>query len=103
MVKTVPRRSWLFVAGADAAAHADAAASEADVLIQELEDFTPPLLRPKARSMAAPLYERWRKAGAVAAVRINPFESDGREDLAAVMAGRPQAVLMSKEIGRAHV
>ena len=96
MVKTVPRRSWLFVAGADAAAHADAAASEADVLIQELEDFTPPALRPQARSMGGALYERWRKTGAIAAVRINPFETDGRDDLAAVMAGRPQVVLMSK-------
>lgn len=93
---TRPRRSWLFVAGADPAAHAAAARSGADVLIQELEDFTPPALRPKARSMAVALYERWRKAGAIAAVRINPFETDGRDDLAAVMAGRPQAVLMSK-------
>lgn len=96
MDKTSLRRSWLFVPGADATAHAAAARSGADVLIQELEDFTPPELRPRARSLAVALYERWRKAGAVAAVRINPFETDGRDDLAAVMAGRPQAVLMSK-------
>ncbi len=94
--RTAPRRSWLFVAGADAAAHAAAARSGADVLIQELEDFTPPQLRPKARSMAIALYERWRRAGAIVAARINPFETDGRPDLAAVMAGRPQIVLMSK-------
>ena len=55
-------RTWLFVAGADAKAHERAARSGADVIIQELEDFTPSELRPKARALAASLYERWRKA-----------------------------------------
>ncbi|MDH4094136.1 MAG: CoA ester lyase [Betaproteobacteria bacterium] len=90
------RRTWLFVPGADGDAHAAAARSGADVLIQELEDFTPPGLRPKARALAAGLYDRWRSAGALAAVRVNPLETCGREDLAAVLAGRPDVVLMSK-------
>ena len=90
------RRTWLFVPGADAAAHAAAERSGADVLILELEDFTPPELRPKARALAAGLYDRWRRAGALAAVRINPFETCGRDDLAAVLAGKPDLVLMSK-------
>lgn len=90
------RRTWLFVPGADAAAHAAAERSGADVLIQELEDFTPPELRPKARALAAGLYDRWRRAGALAAVRINPFETCGRDDLAAVLAGKPDLLLMSK-------
>lgn len=90
------RRSWLFVPGADEAAHAAAARSGADVLIHELEDFTPPELRPKARALAARLYGRWRDAGAIAAVRVNPLETCGREDLAAVLAGKPDIVLMSK-------
>lgn len=42
------------------------------------------------------LYDRWRKSGALAAVRVNPLETCGREDLAAVLAGRPDMVLMSK-------
>ena len=42
------RRTWLFVPGADEAAHARAARSGADVIILELEDFTPPELRAKA-------------------------------------------------------
>ena len=46
--------------------------------------------------MAVGLYERWRRTGAIVAVRVNPFETGGRTDLAAVMAGRPQVVLMSK-------
>ena len=39
-------RSWLFLEGANEAVLHRAAASGADVLIQELEDFTPPALRP---------------------------------------------------------
>lgn len=93
-----PRRSWLFVPGADAAAHEEAARSGADVLIQELEDFTPPERRPEARARAAVLYDRWRKAGKIAAVRVNPLETCGREDLAAVLKGRPDIVLMPKVV-----
>jgi citrate lyase subunit beta/citryl-CoA lyase len=92
----VAPRSWLFVPGADPGAHEAAARSGADVIIQELEDFTPPGLRAKARALAVSLYDRWRKAGAVAAVRVNPLETCGRDDLAAVMVGRPDIVLMSK-------
>ena len=90
------RRSWLFVPGAEREALNAAPASRADVLIQELEDFTPPGRRPEARRLAAALYETWRSGGALAGVRINPLESDGIADLAAVMAGRPDVVLMSK-------
>jgi citrate lyase subunit beta/citryl-CoA lyase len=93
---TRPRRSWLFVPGADEAAHEAAASCGADVLIQELEDFTPPELRPAARALAHTLYDRWRAAGAIAAVRVNPLASGGDDDLAAVLAGRPDIVMMSK-------
>jgi citrate lyase subunit beta/citryl-CoA lyase len=40
--------------------------------------------------------ESWRKAGAIPAVRINPLETCGEEDLAGVIAGRPDLILMSK-------
>ncbi|MBV8033101.1 MAG: CoA ester lyase [Betaproteobacteria bacterium] len=90
------RRSWLFVAGADPAAHAAAAKSGADVVVLELEDFTPPALRPKARVMAAQAFAAWRKAGALVAVRVNPLEGDGRADLAAVLPAKPDIVMMSK-------
>jgi len=93
-----PRRSWLFVPGADAAAHEAAARSGADVLIQELEDFTPPERRPEARRLSLDLYDGWRKAGKIAAVRVNPLETCGREDLAAVLKGRPDIVLMPKVV-----
>jgi citrate lyase subunit beta/citryl-CoA lyase len=91
-----PRRSWLFVPGADAAAHRAAARSGADVIVLELEDFTPPELRPKARALSAGALELWRKAGATTAVRINPLDSGGLEDLMGVLAARPEILMMSK-------
>jgi citrate lyase subunit beta/citryl-CoA lyase len=90
------RRSWLFVPGADPAAHRAAARSGADVVILELEDFTPPELRPRAYALAEEALASWRKAGAAAAVRINPLETCGHQDLAGVLAARPDAILMSK-------
>jgi citrate lyase subunit beta/citryl-CoA lyase len=90
------RRTWLFVPGADERAHIGAARSGADVIVLELEDFTPPALRSGARVLATAALERWRKAGAVAAVRINPLETCGREDLAGVVGSRPDLILMSK-------
>lgn len=92
----VLRRSWLFVPGADRAMQALAAEVGADVLIQELEDFTPPDRRAEARRLAAMLYSTWRGSGAVAAVRINPLETEGLADLAAVVPARPDIILMSK-------
>jgi citrate lyase subunit beta / citryl-CoA lyase len=89
-------RSWLFLEGANQPLLRDAPSSGADVLIQELEDFTPPGLRADARALAADLYRAWREAGAVAAVRVNPLELDGMDDLAAVMRGRPDIVALPK-------
>jgi citrate lyase subunit beta / citryl-CoA lyase len=96
-------RSWLFLEGANEIALQRAGASGADVLIQELEDFTPPALRPAARALAPELYRSWRAAGAVAAVRINPLEQDGMDDLAAVMHGRPDIVALPKVAEPHHV
>jgi citrate lyase subunit beta/citryl-CoA lyase len=96
-------RSWLFVEGANEDALQRAAVSGADVLIQELEDFTPPALRPAARALAPELYRSWRAAGAVVAVRINPLEQDGMDDLAAVMHGRPDIVALPKVAEPHHV
>lgn len=93
------RRSWLFVPGADRDALMAAAQSGADVLCQELEDFTAPEQRPAARAMAPEVVAHWREAGAVAAVRINPLAGDGRADLEAAMAARPDAVYLPKVDG----
>jgi citrate lyase subunit beta / citryl-CoA lyase len=96
-------RSWLFLEGANEQVLRSAAFSGADVLIQELEDFTPPHLRPSARTLAADLYAAWREAGAVVAVRVNPLDADGMDDLAAVMQGRPDIVALPKVAEPAHV
>ena len=89
------RRSWLFLAGADRTALETGARSGADVLIQELEDFTPPERRPEARAMSPAILRSWRDAGAISAVRINPLDKGGLEDLAAVMPGKPDVVMMA--------
>jgi citrate lyase subunit beta / citryl-CoA lyase len=96
-------RSWLFLEGANEAVLQRAAQSGADVLIQELEDFTPPPLRAKARALAPELYASWRAAAAVVAVRVNPLEQDGLDDLAAVMRGRPDIVALPKVAEPHHV
>jgi citrate lyase subunit beta/citryl-CoA lyase len=96
-------RSWLFLEGANEDVLTPAAASGADVLIQELEDFTPPGLRPKARALAPELYAAWRDGGAVVAVRVNPLDADGMDDLAAVMRGRPDIVALPKVAEPAQV
>ena len=90
------RRSWLFVEGANEEALVKAPESGADVLIQELEDFTAPKLRPHARAISPDVIARWRESGVITAVRINPFETVGLEDLEAVMRGAPDIVLLPK-------
>jgi citrate lyase subunit beta/citryl-CoA lyase len=90
------RRTWLFVAGADAAAQAAALEANPDVIVPDLEDFTPPPLRPRGREMILALLEKARKRGVVAAVRVNPLASEGRNDLAVVMQAKPDAVLLPK-------
>ncbi|MGH7124398.1 MAG: HpcH/HpaI aldolase/citrate lyase family protein, partial [Stellaceae bacterium] len=97
------RRCWLFLPGAERAQLLAASKTGADVLIQELEDFTPPERRAEARAMAPEIYAAWRAAGVLTGVRINPLETVGRDDLAAVMRARPDIVLMSKVSERRQV
>jgi len=97
------RRTWLFGPGADTAAHDAMAASGADVLIQDLEDFTPPERRHEARALAPALFRRWRDAGALVCVRINPLDADGYLDLQDVMPGRPDIVAYPKAATALHM
>ena len=97
------RRTWLFGPGADRAAHAAMAESGADVLIQDLEDFTPPARRHEARALAPALYRSWREAGALVCVRINPLDADGYLDLQDVMPGRPDIVAYPKSATALHM
>jgi citrate lyase subunit beta / citryl-CoA lyase len=90
------RRTWLFGAGADTAMHEAMAASRADVLIHDLEDYTPPERRAEARALAPALYQRWREIGVLVCVRINPLESVGYIDLKSVMHARPDIIAYPK-------
>lgn len=96
-------RTWLFGPGADTAAHEAMSASGADVLIQDLEDFTPPERRAEARALGPALYQRWREAGALVCVRINSLESVGYIDLKAVMHARPDIIAYPKASGAFHI
>jgi citrate lyase subunit beta / citryl-CoA lyase len=97
------RRTWLFVAGADAGAQAAALDARPDVIVPDLEDFTPPPLRPRAREMILALLEKARKRGIVAAVRVNPLAAEGRNDLAVVIQARPDAVLLPKTAAQEQI
>lgn len=97
------RRTWLFGAGADPAIHELMTRSGADVLIQDLEDFTPPERRAEARALAHALYRRWRQSGALVCVRINPLESVGYIDLKSVMQARPDVVAYPKAASAFHI
>lgn len=86
------RRTWLFGPGAGDDAHAALLRSGADVLIIDLEDFTPSSRRAEARAGLPALLAACRAAGAMPAVRINALDGDGPDDLAAAMPARPDIV-----------
>lgn len=89
-------RTWLFGPGADRAVHEAMSASRADVLIQDLEDFTPPQRRDEARALAAGLFAHWRTVGARVCVRINSLHEDGPLDLSCVVPAKPDFVAYPK-------
>ena len=89
-------RTWLFGPGADSAVHDAMSASGASVLIQDLEDSTPPPLRDQARALAAGLFGRWRMTGARVCVRINSLHEDGPLDLASVIPAKPDFIAYPK-------
>jgi len=86
------RRTWLFGPGANAAAHDAMLDSGADLLIFDLEDFTPPARRAEARALLVGLVARCRERGLVAAVRINALEGEGAADLEAALAAGPDVI-----------
>ena len=90
------RLVWLFGAGASQDTHDAMVASGAQVLIQDLEDFTPPPLRSQARAMAPELFQAARASGSMVCVRINLLSQEGMTDLEAVMPYRPDVIAYPK-------
>mgnify|MGYP001025462481 CR=1 FL=1 len=89
-------RSMLFVPGDRPERFPKAAASGADAVILDLEDAVTPERRPEARTAIA----RWLATAERTRpmwVRINPVESaDALVDLAAVVAARPDGIMLPK-------
>jgi citrate lyase subunit beta/citryl-CoA lyase len=96
-------RSWLFVPGDSEPKLGKAAGAGADAVIVDLEDAVAPPAKPQARLLAKAWLERQGGGGADSPsrwVRINPLDTPlWREDLAAVMAGRPAGIVVPKAAG----
>lgn len=102
-------RSWLIVPGDNETKLLAAASAGADAVVIDLADTVPPDRKARARALAAEWLsarrqhitegrrvERW--------VRINPFDSQHwRDDLAAVMAGAPDGIVLPHCAGPASV
>lgn len=90
-------RSLLFVPADSDRKLARAPQSGADALILDLEDSVVPANRPAARVKALEFLAASRKAAFRRYVRINPLQSGAAlEDLAAVVPGEPDGVLLPK-------
>lgn len=88
------RRTWLFVPGNNAGAHATALESGADAVVADLEEMTAPQERPQARERIVTLLRDAAAAGMFGSVRINTLETDGHADLEGVMPGHPRAIFL---------
>ena len=97
------RRTWIFGAGADRAAHIAMIDSGADALIVDLEDFTPPQRREEARELLEPFVQDCRTRQRIAAIRINALEADGMIDLAAAMRTRPDVIAYPMSVSAAQM
>jgi len=94
-------RSLLFVPGDSERKLEKGFASEADVLLIDLEDSVAPQNKAAARALAADMI-RARREGAKAAiyVRVNDFSSGLiDQDLQAVIAARPDGIMLPKAGG----
>ncbi len=91
-------RSWLFVPGDSERKQAKAAASAADALILDLEDSVAPGRRGRAREQVLAFLRSRQPRGAQRLwVRVNGLASgELLDDLAAVMAGAPDGIVLPK-------
>lgn len=96
--------TWLFVTAIDKSEIDAAAHSGADVVIVDLEDFTPPHLRAEGRAALGGTLSVITKAGAVPCVRINPTGSaDHDADLIAALDGGAKIISLPKTTSAAEL
>lgn len=89
--------TWLFVTATDDAEIEAAAQSGADVVIVDLEDFTPPQLRAKGRDALSETLSIISAAGPATSVRINPTgTADHKPDLIAAIAAGTEIISLPK-------
>jgi citrate lyase subunit beta/citryl-CoA lyase len=90
-----PRRSVLYMPGSNARALDKARTLPADALILDLEDAVAPEAKAMARQQVCAAVKTFGRREVI--VRINPLDSAwGEDDLAAVAAAAPDAVLLPK-------
>jgi len=98
-------RSWLFVPGDSQTKLDKVAGIGADVVIVDLEDAVAPPAKPTARMLAKSFLEAHGRQGAATGgfarwVRINPLDTPlWREDLAAILPGKPDGIMVPKAAG----
>lgn len=95
------QRSWLFVPGDSEKKLGKAADAGADVIIVDLEDSVAIANKNQARQLACAWLARQRHVAPFGRwVRINALDSQmWRDDLAAVMPGAPDGIMLPKSAG----
>ena len=95
-----PRRSVLYMPGANAKALAKATTLPADALILDLEDSVAPEAKEMARAQVAEAVKAGGFGGREVVIRVNAAGSPwGEADLAAAIAAGPDAILLPKVDG----
>lgn len=96
-------RSLLFVPGDRPERMDKALSTGADALILDLEDAVAPSAKAAARAATAAFLQRPRE-GVALFVRVNPLDGPlARDDLAAVLPGEPDGIVLPKAEGAASV
>ena len=91
------RRTVLFSPGDDGEKLRKAAASEADVIVYDLEDAVVPDARPAARETVREALADVMPASPEVCVRVNPVGSGAEDDLSVVLDGpAPDSVMLPK-------
>lgn len=96
-MSALPPRSWLYVPAHDGRKIARAAAGEADAVILDLEDGTPPDLKHQARERVAQELEDTDFGGSLRFVRVNALGSaHWNHDVADTLPARPDGYVIPK-------